>query len=82
MPSTPNAPAPKGPKPPEGTLGSALGLGTELAAAMVLGVLAGLWADRRLGTAPAFLLVGAAAGFAAGLYLVIRSAKHDPPRRG
>lgn len=76
-----NDPAPKSPKPSGAPLGAALSLGTELAAAMLLGVVGGRWADQKLGTSPALLLVGVGAGFAAGLYLLVRSAKQTPPDR-
>lgn len=54
-----------------------LGLGTTLAGSVLLGLGAGYWLDSRLGTRPAFFLVGAVLGMlAAGLYfyrtLVIR----------
>lgn len=80
--SSTRAPDPKGPKPPGSPLGAAMSLGMELAVSMVLGVLAGRWADARLGTAPVMLLVGVAVGFGAGLYLLVRGAKQAPPDRG
>ena len=70
---------PPGQKRPGGPLGAALSLGLELAVTMLIGVSAGRWADERLGTAPALLLLGTASGFAAGLYLLVRSAKGTPP---
>lgn len=70
------------PKKPVSPLGAALSLGTELAAALLLGVVAGRWADAKLGTAPMLLLAGVAVGFAAGLYLLVRGAKQTPPDRG
>jgi F0F1-type ATP synthase assembly protein I len=46
-----------------------LGLGTTLAASVLLGVGAGYWLDSKLDTRPAFLLVGAMLGLlAAGLH--------------
>jgi F0F1-type ATP synthase assembly protein I len=54
-----------------------LSLGTTLAASVLLGLGAGYWLDSKLGTRPAFFLVGAALGLlAAGLHfyrtLVVR----------
>lgn len=54
-----------------------LGLGTTLAGSVLLGLGAGYWLDSKLGTRPAFFLVGAVLGMlAAGLHfyrmLVIR----------
>jgi F0F1-type ATP synthase assembly protein I len=47
-----------------------MALGTTLAVDVGLGVGVGYWADRRYGTSPLFLLVGAGLGMAlAGLYL-------------
>lgn len=46
-----------------------LGLGTTLAGSVLLGLGAGYWLDSRLGTQPAFFLVGAVLGLlAAGLH--------------
>lgn len=46
-----------------------LGLGTTLAASVLLGLGAGYWLDSKLGTRPVFFLVGAVLGLlAAGLY--------------
>jgi F0F1-type ATP synthase assembly protein I len=42
--------------------GRVLGLGTELAIAVGLGLLAGRWLDSKLGTAPWLLVAGAALG--------------------
>lgn len=42
-----------------------LGLGTMLAASVGLGLLAGYWLDRRLGTAPLLFLAGGVLGMAA-----------------
>lgn len=58
-----------------------MSLGMELAVAMLLGVVAGRWADAKLGTAPYLLLAGVAAGFSAGLYLLVTSAKQTPNDR-
>ena len=46
-----------------------LGLGTTLAGSVLLGLGAGYWLDSKLGTRPAFFLVGAVLGLlAAGLH--------------
>ena len=42
-----------------------LGLGTTLAASVLLGLGAGYWLDSKLGTRPIFFLVGAVLGMAA-----------------
>jgi F0F1-type ATP synthase assembly protein I len=47
-------------------------IGLELAAAVLLGFWGGYKLDVRLGTAPWLMLAGAAAGLAAGFYLVLR----------
>jgi F0F1-type ATP synthase assembly protein I len=39
----------------------------------VTGTLGGLWLDKRLDSAPLWLLVGAVAGIALGMYQLIRS---------
>jgi F0F1-type ATP synthase assembly protein I len=47
-------------------------IGLELAAAVLLGFWGGYKLDVRMGTAPWLMLAGAAAGLAAGFYLVLR----------
>lgn len=81
MPSKPNEPAPRGPGTKGGPLGAALSLGLELAVAMLVGVVGGRWADEKLGTSPALLLAGVAAGFGSGLYLLIRGVEQAKTRR-
>ncbi|HRC86365.1 MAG TPA: AtpZ/AtpI family protein, partial [Thermoanaerobaculia bacterium] len=49
-------------------------LGMELAGAAAGGTLLGYWLDRRYGTSPRWLLVGALVGIGGGLYNLIRSA--------
>jgi F0F1-type ATP synthase assembly protein I len=46
--------------------------GFELAASVLLGLFGGQWLDRRLGTAPLFLLVGVLLGMAAGFWNLYR----------
>jgi F0F1-type ATP synthase assembly protein I len=55
-----------------------LGLGTSLAMSVLLCLGGGYWLDRRLGTAPLFLLVGGGFGLFAGLYSFF---KHAMPRK-
>lgn len=45
-----------------------LGLGTTLAGTLLLGIAGGHWLDRKWGTQPAWLIVGAVAGMAAAFY--------------
>lgn len=47
-------------------------IGLELAGGVLLGFWAGYRLDKRLGTAPWLMLGGAAAGMAAGFYLVAK----------
>jgi F0F1-type ATP synthase assembly protein I len=49
------------------------GLGVEIAPAVLLGVLAGGWLDRKTGAHGIFTIVGAFAGFGATLYGLIRT---------
>jgi F0F1-type ATP synthase assembly protein I len=48
------------------------GLGIQLAVTIVLGVLAGQWVDRRVGTDGVFAILGALIGFGGTLYFLIR----------
>jgi ATP synthase protein I len=48
--------------------GPYLGIGTSLALTVLLGVGAGYWIDRKLGSEPSFLLIGAGLGIFAALY--------------
>ena len=45
-----------------------IGLGWYIAAAILVGCLAGLWLDNQIGTAPLFLLVGLILGLVVALY--------------
>ena len=47
-------------------------IGLELAGAVLAGFWGGWWLDGKFGTAPWLMLGGAAAGLAAGFYLVLR----------
>ena len=55
-------------------MGKHLMLGVQFAAAIILGVYAGLAVDRRFGTTPWGLLSGAGIGFAGGFYSLYRVA--------
>lgn len=48
------------------------GIGVQLALAIVLFLFVGQWLDRRLGTAPVFLIIGVFAGAAGGFYSMYR----------
>jgi F0F1-type ATP synthase assembly protein I len=45
-----------------------LGLGTSLAATLLLALALGYWADRQFGTQPLFFLLGGVLGLVAALY--------------
>lgn len=57
----------------------AFGAGTELVVSALAGFLAGEWLDRRLGTGPWLMLLGAMTGITVGLYQLIRASAR---RRG
>jgi F0F1-type ATP synthase assembly protein I len=48
------------------------GLGIQLAAAILVGVLLGQWVDRKAGTDGVFTILGALVGFGGILYSLIR----------
>ena len=50
-------------------------LGLEFAVAVALGVGAGYWADVRYQTSPWLTVLGVLAGFALGMYIVVRQAQ-------
>ena len=52
-----------------------LTMGTSLAVTLLLAIGAGYWIDKRFGTAPAFVLVGAAFGLLAVFYHLYRAYK-------
>lgn len=54
-------------------------IGLELAVGVGLGFFAGYWLDLKLNSAPWLMLAGAAAGLAAGFYLMLQSL---PPAGG
>jgi len=53
------------------------GLGVQLAATIVVGVLVGQWMDRKAGTDVLFTMVGALLGFGVTLYSLIRDVSKD-----
>jgi ATP synthase protein I len=63
---------PAGPARPAGLVSVATG-GFEFAVAILLGVFAGQWLDRRIGTAPWLVILGVAVGAAAGFYNLYRT---------
>jgi len=58
-----------------------MGAGTELAAIILTGLLAGYWLDGVWRTSPWFTVLGAMAGMALGLYQLIRLARALGGRR-
>ena len=50
-----------------------LGLGVQLAASVGLGVFAGQWLDRRVGTDGIFALLGGLLGFAGTMFTLVRT---------
>jgi F0F1-type ATP synthase assembly protein I len=55
-----------------------LGIGTTLAATVLLGLGAGYWVDGRLGTEPVFFLLGGALGLVAAGYHFARTVIRKP----
>jgi hypothetical protein len=53
------------------------GLGLQLAGSVVLFLLAGQWADGKLGTAPILTLIGALGGATLGFYSLYRNLTRD-----
>jgi len=51
-------------------------IGLQLAVSVLLAFAVGYWLDKKFGTAPWLMLGCSAAGFAAGLYSVIRQTIH------
>jgi len=77
--TTPTRSRPDGGGPPDDdqdrTVRSMAGLGIQFAGAVVLCVLLGNWADKRFGTGPWGVLAGAAVGFGAGLFTLVRAGR-------
>lgn len=67
------------------TLSHFAGIGLQFAIAIVLFLLGGQWVDRKLGTSPAFLLIGVFIGGSAAFYglyrRVTKAQKADDERR-
>jgi F0F1-type ATP synthase assembly protein I len=53
------------------------GLGLQLAGSLVLFLLLGQWADKKLGTTPILTLIGALVGASAGFYSLYRNLTRD-----
>ena len=65
----------KPPEPGAGKVPGAMryaGLGVQLAASVLVCVLIGQWADRKLGTGGLFTIVGAFLGFGGTMYSLVR----------
>jgi ATP synthase protein I len=60
-------------------MGPLLGLGTSLAASVLLGLFLGRWADAHWGRDPLFTILGAMAGLAAGMYQFVRTVMSKKP---
>ncbi len=54
-------------------LGALAGVGTTIAAATTLGILAGQWADEKWGLSPWLTVTGAFLGFGAGIVNLVRA---------
>jgi ATP synthase protein I len=63
----------KGARVPPIKVGTVATGGVEFAAAILLGVFAGQWLDRRIGTTPWFVILGVVLGAAAGFYNLYRT---------
>jgi len=74
-----------GPANEELKLSTFAGVGLQFAVAIVLFVLLGQWADRKLGTTPVFLIIGVIAGGGGAFYSLYRrisiAQKADDERR-
>lgn len=60
------------PKQDESGWGSLVTVGLDVGAGTALGVIVGLWIDRRFNTKPWGTLIGTCVGFAGGMYLMIK----------
>lgn len=50
-------------------------LGSEFATAEVVGCALGWWLDQKWGTSPWGIILGAVAGFALGMYIILRAVR-------
>jgi ATP synthase protein I len=71
MPSDPQRP--KDNSGDEASWGRFAGIGLEIAVGVGLGALIGYWIDKRAGSSPWGLVVGAMLGLAGGMYLMIKA---------
>jgi ATP synthase protein I len=62
------------PKPDDSNWGKFASIGLEAAVGVGLGLAVGYWIDKRFKTDPWGTLIGAALGFAAGMYLLFKDA--------
>ncbi|MGA2582693.1 MAG: AtpZ/AtpI family protein [Tepidisphaeraceae bacterium] len=62
------------PKPDDSNWGKFASIGLEVAVGVGLGLAVGYWIDKRFKTDPWGTLIGAALGFAAGMYLLFKDA--------
>ena len=67
---------------PRTSAGRAFDLGLQFALCVVIGLGLGYYADRWLGTRPAFLLIGLGFGVAAAFRLLLRFARSAPATDG
>jgi len=74
-----------GPQQDELSISSFVGVGLQFAIAIVLFLYLGKWVDSRLGTSPAFLIIGVFVGAGSGFYNLYRkisaAQKADDARR-
>jgi ATP synthase protein I len=63
-----------------GAAGEYAGLGLQLTLSILLFLYAGQWLDRRLETAPVFLIIGVFVGAGAGFYAIYRKLMGDLKR--
>jgi ATP synthase protein I len=63
-----------------GAAGAYAGLGLQLTLSILLFLYAGQWLDRRLETAPVFLIIGVFVGAGAGFYAIYRKLMGDLKR--
>ena len=70
----------RGSRPPR--LSTVAGGGLEFAVAILLGVFAGQWLDRRWGTSPWLVVIGAMLGAGAGFYKLYRDMVDSQRRPG
>ena len=72
FPVVPEGPAQPPDKERANSLAVALSAGTQLVVSVLVWLFAGLWLDKKLGTGPWLVLLGAVVGIVSGLYLLIK----------